>query len=61
MGGYYFSGRPYLWVGLKGENGAAAVLRIETLKMPQDMNAALIEQEDIACSFTLQGHGLDCS
>jgi len=61
VGGYYFSGRPYLWVGLKGENGAAAVVRIETLEMPQDMNAALIEQEDIACSFTLRGHGLDCS
>ncbi|MEO9298954.1 hypothetical protein [Devosia alba] len=61
VGGYYFSGRPYLWVGLKGENGAAAVVRIETLEKPQDMNSALIEQEDIACSFALHGHGLDCS
>jgi hypothetical protein len=61
VGGYYFSGRPYLWMGLKGDNGAAAVVRIETPEMPQDMNAALIEQEEIACSFALHGHGLDCS
>jgi len=61
VGGYYFSGRPYLWVGLKGENGAAVVVRIETPEMPQDMTAALIEQEEIACSFSLHGHGLDCS
>lgn len=61
VGGYYFSGRPYLWLGLKGETGATAVVRIETPEMPQDMNAALMEQEEIACSFAPHGHGLDCS
>ncbi|WP_417433061.1 hypothetical protein [Hoeflea sp.] len=60
VGGYYDSGRPYLWVGLKGDAGAAAVLRIETPDMPVDMNAALLEQEKVACSFRLHGHSLDC-
>ncbi|WP_412051086.1 hypothetical protein ACK6D9_06665 [Hoeflea sp. Naph1] len=60
VGGLYDSGRPYLWVGLKGDAGATAVLRIETPDMPVDMNAALMEQEKIACSFRLNGRGLGC-
>ncbi|MEM5500349.1 hypothetical protein WNY59_01965 [Ahrensia kielensis] len=60
VGGFYDSKRPYLWVGLKGNNGAATLLRIETPDIPLDMNAALKEQEKVACSFKLHGYGLGC-
>lgn len=60
VGGFYDFHRPFLWVGLTGNDGVAAVLRIETPDAPLDMNAAVMEQEIIACSFKLHGNGLDC-
>lgn len=61
IGGFYDSIRPYLWAGLKGNDGATVVLRIETPTAPLNIDAALMEQAKIACSFQLHGNRLDCS
>lgn len=60
VAGQYFTGRPYLWLGLKGREGATALVRIETPDMPDDIAAAFAEQSKIACSFALHDHRLDC-
>ncbi|MBU1307135.1 MAG: hypothetical protein KKF33_16655, partial [Alphaproteobacteria bacterium] len=60
FGGSYPSGRFYMLMALRDGNGGSALLRIETLDVPQDSDVALLEQVDIACSFSLNGLGLDC-
>ncbi len=60
-GGVYPSGRPFLWFGLMDlDSSMVTLVEIEAKSVPADMDAAVTEQEDLACSFSFLGASLKC-
>ncbi|GHA30075.1 hypothetical protein GCM10007989_27190 [Devosia pacifica] len=60
-GGTYPSGRPFLWFSLyAADKRLVALVEIEAKSVPADLNRAVAEQYEAACSFSFEGHTLLC-
>lgn len=61
-GGTYPSGRPFLWLGVGGNDaGLTAVVEIEAHGVPDDAGAVVNAQYTIACGMTFLGQMLTCN